>query len=238
MKNGWKLKKMNEICELVNGKAYKQDELLKHGKYRVLRVGNFFTNKDWYYSNLELPENKYCEKGDLLYAWSASFGPRIWNEEKVIYHYHIWKVIPYENYVTKDFLYKLLKWDVEKIKEDHGTGTTMMHVGKGSMDERELPIPPLPEQKRIVVILDEAFAAIDKAIANAEKNLQNAKDLKESYLQNLFANSRKGWEERSFEDLCKLTRGHNPPKSKFINEPKAGYVRFYQIRDGWADNYA
>ncbi|MBK6544288.1 MAG: restriction endonuclease subunit S [Saprospiraceae bacterium] len=201
MKNGWELKKMNEVCELVNGRAYKQNELLKKGKYRVLRVGNFFTNKEWYYSDLELPENKYCDYGDLLYAWSASFGPRIWNEEKVIYHYHIWKVIPNENRVTKDFLYKLLEWDVEKIKEDHGTGTTMMHVGKGSMDERMLPIPSLPEQKRIVAILDKAFAAIDKAKANAEKNLQNAKDLFESYLQNVFANQTVDWTNETLDNL-------------------------------------
>jgi type I restriction enzyme S subunit len=43
--------------------------------------------------------------------------------------------------------------------------------------------PPLPEQQRIVAILDEAFAAIDKAKANAEQNLKNAKELFEGYLQ-------------------------------------------------------
>jgi type I restriction enzyme S subunit len=48
---------------------------------------------------------------------------------------------------------------------------------------------------------------------------------------------REDWKLMEFEDLCELTRGHNPPKSKFINEPKKGYVRFYQIRDGWSDNY-
>jgi type I restriction enzyme S subunit len=221
MREGWEIKKMKEICELVNGRAYKQNELLKKGKYRVLRVGNFFTNKDWYYSDLELPQNKYCDTGDLLYAWSASFGPRIWIEEKVIYHYHIWKVIPSNNYVTKDFLYKLLEWDVEKIKKAHGTGTTMMHVGKGSMEERELPIPPLSEQKRIVAILDEAFAAIDKAKANVVKNLQNAKDLFESYLQNVFASKGEGWEEKTLQDIvdskCTLSYGIVQPGDEYPN---------------------
>ena len=63
---------------------YKAEELLDEGKYRVLRVGNFFTNDSWYYSDLELDNDKYCDEGDLLFAWSASFGPRIWHGEKVI----------------------------------------------------------------------------------------------------------------------------------------------------------
>ena len=66
--------------------------LVSYGPYPLLRVGNFFSNRAWYYSDLELPEDKYCEDGDLLYAWSASFGPRIWQGPKVIYHYHIWKI--------------------------------------------------------------------------------------------------------------------------------------------------
>ena len=81
---------LKEVCEVINGRAYSQPELLSDGKYRVLRVGNFFSNDSWYYSDLELENKYYCEKGDLLYAWSASFGPHIWEEEKVIYHYHIW----------------------------------------------------------------------------------------------------------------------------------------------------
>ena len=80
----------NDICRFINGRAYSQDELLETGKYRVLRVGNLFTSDTWYFSNLELPNDKYCQKDDLLYAWSASFGPFIWQGETTIYHYHIW----------------------------------------------------------------------------------------------------------------------------------------------------
>ena len=188
MKEGWKNKRLDEVSCFINGRAYKKDELLDNGKYPVLRVGNFFTNKQWYYSDFELHEDKYSNKGDLLYAWSASFGPRIWTGEKVIYHYHIWKVIPNRLLITKDFLFFLLDWDTEKIKKAQGTGTTMMHVSKGSMDARLVPIPPLPEQKRIVSILDKAFVAIDKAIANSEKNLQNTKEFFYNYLNKTLSN--------------------------------------------------
>ena len=83
-------KALGGICKIINGRAYKQDELLTNGKYKVLRVGNFFSNSNWYYSNLELDQSKYCDKDDLLFAWSASFGPKIWDEGKTIFHYHIW----------------------------------------------------------------------------------------------------------------------------------------------------
>ncbi|WP_443964122.1 restriction endonuclease subunit S [Prevotellamassilia timonensis] len=85
----WGKAKLKYYIHLVNGRAYSQPELLSEGKYKVLRVGNFFTNDTWYYSNMELEEDKYCNNGDLLYAWSASFGPYIWNQDKTIYHYHI-----------------------------------------------------------------------------------------------------------------------------------------------------
>jgi type I restriction enzyme, S subunit len=93
-----------------------------------IRLGNFFSNRNWYYSNLELGPNKYCDNGDLLYAWSASFGPKIWDGGKVIYHYHIWKTQPDEELLEKQFLYHWFEWDKENIKAEHGTGSTMIHV--------------------------------------------------------------------------------------------------------------
>jgi len=62
----------------------------------------------------------------------------------------------------------------------------------------------LPEQQRIVSILDRAFAAIDKAKANAEQNLQNAKELFESYLQGVFESKVHGDNYDSLKDLCEL----------------------------------
>ena len=98
---GWEVKKLKDVSTLLNGRAYKQNELLDEGKYKVLRVGNFFTNNTYYYSDLELESDKYCDNGDLLFAWSASFGAFIWDGEKVIYHYHIWKVLFDDSYLNK-----------------------------------------------------------------------------------------------------------------------------------------
>jgi len=173
--DGWEKVQLPSLCTLFNGRAYNKDELLSAGKYTVLRVGNFFTSDRWYYSDLELDENKYCENGDLLYAWSASFGPKIWTGDKVIYHYHIWKVVPKNDVVDKHFLYYLLMWDVDKIKKDFGTGTTMVHVSKKSMESRVLPFVDLVTQKSIVRNINEVF---DKS-----KTLKKSYEIKKKQLE-------------------------------------------------------
>jgi type I restriction enzyme S subunit len=223
MKAGWQTKKLREVCELINGRAYSKPELLADGKYRVLRVGNFFTNDHWYYSDLELEEKKYCDTGDLLYAWSASFGPRIWGGGKVIYHYHIWKVVHDRAQIDQKYLFYFFQWDTEKIKEDQGTGTTMMHVSMGSMNDRDIQLPQLPEQHRIVAILDEAFDGIATAKASAEKNFQNARALFESYLQSVFTERGEGWVEKRLSDVCAITSSLvDPRKDEFLDLTHVG----------------
>ncbi len=143
---GWEVKRLREVSKLINGRAYKQNELLNEGKYKVLRVGNFFTNSNYYYSDLELEENKYCDNGDLLFAWSASFGAFIWDGEKVIYHYHIWKVLYDEKQLNKIFYCNLLNTMTNAFMNDvHGIG--MVHLTKQGMEDYILPLPPLPLQQ-------------------------------------------------------------------------------------------
>lgn len=142
---GWEMKKLEQVSTLLNGRAYKQDELLDSGKYKVLRVGNFFTNSSYYYSDLELDEDKYCDNGDLLFAWSASFGAFIWNGGKVIYHYHIWKVLYDNKQLNIDYYRFLLNTMTTYFMKDvHGIG--MVHLTKVGMEQYMLPIPPLPLQ--------------------------------------------------------------------------------------------
>lgn len=162
---GWVEAKLGEICRLQNGRAYKKEELLSSGKYPVLRVGNFFTSQKWYYSDLELEPEKYCDDGDLLYAWSASFGPRIWSGGKVIFHYHIWRVDLKLQVSDRNFIFHWFNWDKENIKAAHGTGSTMIHVTKGDMEQRKISLPPLAEQKRIAAKLDALNATSARARA-------------------------------------------------------------------------
>lgn len=172
----WPLEPIGSICEVINGRAYKQDELLTEGKYPVLRVGNFFSNRGWYFSNLELPHDKYCNKGDLLYAWSASFGPKIWDGEKAIYHYHIWKIIPNETKVNKQYLFFILGIDTENIKTEGGRGIAMIHITKEGFEKRLFPIPPLNIQETIVSQLVDEKHQIDTCNNIIKTYTQKIKD--------------------------------------------------------------
>jgi type I restriction enzyme M protein len=169
----WPLVELGKIARLINGRAYKQEELLSEGPTPVLRVGNFFSNRSWYYSDLVLDEEKYCEEGDLLYAWSASFGPRIWEGPRAIYHYHIWKIETSAD-VDKKFLFHLLEADSEKIKAD-GNGIAMVHATKGGMEQRKFPLPPLTVQRAIVAEIEAEqvlVAANRELISRFEQKIQ------------------------------------------------------------------
>ena len=216
----WKEVKLKDVIQVINGRAYKKPELLSEGKYRVLRVGNLFTNNSWYHSDLELPEDKYCEKGDLIYAWSASFGPRIWHEEKVIYHYHIWKMVCDEKVIDKDFAFQFLDWDKDMMKKEHSRGVGMFHLTKSAIENRKLVLPPLSEQKRIVVKLDGLFAKIDKAVSLLEANITHTKALMGSVLDEEL--SRFNTKTSKIKDvLSEINSGFACNKS---NEIPDGYV--------------
>lgn len=178
----WEERRLGDIADFINGRAYKQEELLTEGKYRVLRVGNFFTNNEWYYSNLELGKDKYCNKGDLLYAWSASFGPRLWNEEKVIYHYHIWKV---ENKpgINRQFLYNLLDYETFRMKAKSLNGFALMHITKGEIENWKSTVPRCEkEQNKIASCL----FLLDEVITSYSQKLDLLREHKKGLMQNLF----------------------------------------------------
>lgn len=184
--DSWEWVRLGDIIEFVNGRAYKKDELLDRGKYKVLRVGNFFTNDSWYYSDLELPDDKYCYRGDLLYAWSASFGPKIWEGEKTIFHYHIWNVKFPNTVLWREYLYYFFLADMLKVKQST-TGSTMIHVSMENMKPRLIPLPPLAEQHRIVAKIEELLPKVEEyGKAQDELNKLNAElpeRLKKSILQ-------------------------------------------------------
>lgn len=141
----WEQRKLGEVATFINGRAYSQDELLSNGKYKVLRVGNFYTNDSWYFSDMELDEKYYANDGDLLYTWSATFGPHIWRGGKVIYHYHIWK-IELSDILEKRFAVQLLEQDKAKILSDKN-GSTMVHITKSGMEQKEVLLPSCVEEQ-------------------------------------------------------------------------------------------
>lgn len=205
----WEVKFFKDVCTFLNGRAYKQEELLSQGKYPVLRVGNFFTNTNWYYSDLELDKDKYAIEGDLLYAWSASFGPRFWNGEKVIYHYHIWKVV-ISSIIDKLFLYDYLEMDARKLYNQI-QGGTMAHITKGDMEQRYILVPPMEEQRKIAEIL----GVWDEAIEKHSRLIERLEVRKRALMQRLLTGRVRlsgfttPWQKIKLGEICKRVTRRN-----------------------------
>lgn len=225
----WEHHKFGDIAKFINGRAYTQNELLPTGKYKVLRVGNFYTNESWYYSNLELAEKYYAEDGDLLYTWSATFGPHIWHGEKVIYHYHIWKV-DVSDRLDKYFAMQLFEQDKHDILSGYN-GSTMAHITKYGMEKKRVIIPPnIEEQKQLGIFLGK----LDQLIALHQHKLTKLQLLKKSMLTKMFPKDgarvpeirfqgfHDDWKLYPLNELAVFGGGHTPSMADEANYKKDG----------------
>ena len=211
----WNCCKQKYRFTLINGRAFKDNEFEEDGTYRILRVGNLFSNPVWYSSSLELEPDKYCEKGDLIYAWSMSYGPYIWNEEKVIYHYHIWKTKLVSD-MDKMFSYYYLQALTESIKSQTHE-TTMGFVTMGIMNNSYIAYPRnIKEQKKISDYLDAKCSKIDEIIEKQLSIIEKLKEYKFSIINEA------------------VTQGINPD----VNMKQSGYKWIGNIPKHWNMVYA
>lgn len=154
----WLRTTLGEVVTLINGRAYKQEEMLLEGT-PILRIQNLNGGDRWFFSNLQLPPEKYCDPGDLLYAWSATFGPYLYKGPRSIFHYHIWNVLPSTAIDKKFAFYELLRV-TDQIKNS-AHGVAMPHVTKSGMEAWSIELPPMAEQKRIADKLDTVLTRVD-----------------------------------------------------------------------------
>jgi type I restriction enzyme, S subunit len=117
---GWHVGKLGDITRVINGRAYKQTEFREEGT-PIVRIQNLTGKGKTVYSDLKLNEDKYISSGDLIYAWSATFGAYFWRGDKSIYHYHIWKLECFSS-CFKYYLYLHLKIISDSMK---GQGNCM-----------------------------------------------------------------------------------------------------------------
>jgi type I restriction enzyme S subunit len=204
------LVQLGEICTFQNGRAFKKSEWSESG-LPIIRIQNlnkasaafnYFSGK--YDKRIEVSD------GDLLFSWSgtvgSSFGPHLWNRGKGLLNQHIFRV-SLSRSIDKHFAYYALLEIASEIEKSVSGAVGLVHVSQGTLKNFQIPVPPLPEQKRIVAILDEAVAGIATAVANTEINLANARELFESYLNSVFAEPSDNWIERKLGDLCTIKHG-------------------------------
>lgn len=179
----WKEYQIQDVCRLINGRAYSNDEMLEHGKYKIVRVGNLSGgNSTWFYSDLELPADKYCHNGDLLFAWACTFGPHIWKEDNTIFHYHIWKIVEDKDVVDRRFFCYYLKFATGGFLGALN-GSVMVHITKSSMEKMIIRIPKkLEDQRRIASIL----SSLDRKIELNNKINADLEEMAQAIFKNWF----------------------------------------------------
>ncbi|HSY65036.1 MAG TPA: restriction endonuclease subunit S [Terriglobales bacterium] len=201
MKNGWKQMALGEILHLEYGKSLDERDRKPNGRFPVYGANGEKDRTDRFYH----------EKQSIIVGRKGSAGEINLTEKK------FWPLdVTY--FVTFDdkqhdlrFLYYLLTtMDLPKLAKGVKPG-----INRNEVYSQVARVPALPEQQRIVGILDKAFDGIATAKANAEKNLQNAHSLFESHLQSVFTQRGKGWREIQLADVCeRLHQGLNTAGEK------------------------
>jgi type I restriction enzyme S subunit len=208
MRKDWKIKTLTEISENLDSKRVpitknvrKEGSIPYHGASGIVD----------YVADYLFDEDLLCvsEDGANLLARTYPIAFPITGKTWVNNHAHVLK---FKDRISQKFIEIYLN----SIKlDDFVSGMAQPKLNQTMLNKIPIPFPPLPEQKRIVSILGKAFAAIDKAKALAEKNLDNAKELFESYLQGVFEN--KKWQLAKLSSLTSdITDGDHmpPPKSE------------------------
>ena len=246
MREGWKKVKFSELFNnpkkaIISGpfgSNLKSTEYQSEG-VPLVRLQNVdrwkFINKNIIYITSEkakeLSSHSY-KSGDILISklgaplGKACIAPKSSGEGIVLAD--IVRVRVDENSHNKDFIvYQLNSEDISAQLRSLTTGATRPRVTLKNVRELSFVIPPLPQQKQIVEILDKAFEKIDKAIANIERNIENAKELFQSQIESRF-NSDLSWERINLGDLSKIMYGHT---SKVDPNGNCKYLRITDIQD-------
>jgi type I restriction enzyme, S subunit len=244
IKESWEIKKLLEVCEIKPPKKEAKDKL------KDTDLVTFLPMEDLGVLNKEIIGVKerqlkevagsytYFAENDVLLAKitpcfeNGKIGIAKNLTNRIGFGSSEYIVFRSKGEIVQEYLYYFLSRETFRDEGKKLMTGAVGHkrVSKEFIENYPLPFPKsLPEQQRIVAILDEAFAAIAKAKANAEQNLKNAKELFESYLQGVFENKGRDWEEKTLGEVCELiNRGVSP---KYIE--KSGMIVLNQkcIRD-------
>ena len=232
MKQGWNTVKLAEICEFVKTPNLKKNLPYVGLEHIESHTGRFIGSL---HSQKVKSTTFHFTKDLLLYGRLRPYLNKVLLPD---FEGHcsteIFPIQVNKSIDRKFLFYWFISDPIVKRINATWTGARMPRANMKAVLNFELDVPPLPDQRRIVTILDEAFAAIAKAKANAEKNLRNAKELFESYLHGVFIDKR--WEVKVLGDLCENVDYGSATKSK--KQGKLPVLRMGNIQNGrfvWDD---
>ena len=238
----WKVKSLQDVCEKITDGTHQTPTYFPDGIV-FLSSKNVTTGKiDWESikyideaQHLELHKRVAPKIGDILLAKNGTTGVAAIVDRDIVFDIYVslaW--LRPKGEITSEYLLQFINSPLAKKQFNSrlkGIGVPNLHLKE--IKEVKIPIPPLSEQQAIVEKLDAAFALIDQAKANIEKNIQNAKELFQSKLNQIFSQKGEGWEERKLGEVCKIIGGGTPSKNNksFYD----GEIPWITVRDMKAD---
>jgi len=220
MKKGWETRKLGEVCSFKSGTTIDGKFEKNSGEIVYIKVGdmnlvgneNFITLSSRYVDATSIRSEQIIPIGSIIFPKRG--GAIATNKKRrilrpTIVDLNIMALVP-SAIIDHDYLYY---WFQLTDLSDLSNGTSIPQINNYSFENVYIAFPiSIQEQKRIVNILIKAFAAIDKAKANTEKNLQNVRELFESYLDGVFGKT--DGEVRKLRDICEISSNLIDPKKK------------------------
>ena len=181
---------LGDTAEFINGAAFKPTDWTSEG-LPIIRIQNLTgTGEKFNYTTRQVKASLIVEPGDLLVSWSATLDVYRWAGTRGLLNQHISKVLPKPG-IDPDYLFYALKTALSELSgKTHGS--TMKHVVRGDFESTQVPVPPLPEQRRIVDLLSRAEGIV-RLRREAEKK---AAELIPALFNDMFgdpATNPKGW---------------------------------------------
>ncbi len=241
MKKGWKWQPLGDVCKTGSGGTPLKDrkEYYEGGTIPWLMSGEVsqgeVTQATKFITQLGLDNSAakiFPENTVLVAMYGATAGQVGILRFKAATNQAVCGIYPNETFLPEFLFYFLLSKKDDLVAQ--ATGNAQPNISQVKIKNTEVPVLPLSEQQRIVGLLDEAFAGLSTAQANAARNLQNARALFESHLQSVFAHKR--WKITALGDLCTGVEYGSSAKSK--KEGKIPVLRMGNIQGGrfdWKD---
>ena len=246
MKNGWPQRRLGDLSELITkgttptsvGHVFVADGINFVKVESISENGQFIDSKVAKItpSCHQSLKRSQLKSGDILFSIAGALGrtalvsedilPANTNQALAIIR------LRKSDEALPGFVFKALEtgFVLDQIQQFKG-GVAQQNLSLAQVQEFTIPLPPLPEQQRIVGILDEAFEGIATAKASAEKNLRNARALFESHLDAIFTQCGERWEHKTLEEIA-TTFGRGKSKHRPRNDQKLYGGRYPFIQTG------
>ena len=243
MRKDWEIVKLEDVCQTItdgvhNSPKYSNNGIpmldSKHINHNFLIDDSKATKYISHTTDKELSKRCKPQGGDVLVSSRGTIGKIAIVKEKQNFNImgNIILIRPSNKLNSKFIAYSLLSYIKDLTELSRGVAQKGLYLKQ--IRSFQIPIPPLSEQKQIVALLDRAFAAIDQAKANIEKNIENARELFQSKLDEVFAKKGEDWELERFGNICKFVRGPfggSLKKSIFVEKGFAVYEQQHAINN-------